>query len=154
VAEDSALEKLLAAIAARISAVAPADQSDSNLAWILDFTTLQTLSKMLNDNQLPPEFSSVLTSFGGEAGRHASSLDEITKNLTGPGELQTRLIAENMIYLEDSSPAARVRAFDWLKGRKREPAGYDPLAPARQRKTALEKALAPSTAPASASATP
>jgi hypothetical protein len=96
---------------------------------------------MLNDNQLPPELASVLTSFGGEAGRHASSLDEITKNLTGPGELQTRLIAENMIYLEDSSPAARVLAFDWIKSRRTAPAGYYPLAPARQRKDALEKAL-------------
>jgi hypothetical protein len=141
VADDPTLEKLLAAIANRIGAVKPADQSDSNLAWILDFTTLQTLSKMLNDNQLAPELSSVLTSFGGEAGRHASSLDEITKNLTGPGELQTRLIAENMIYLEDSSPAARVRAFDWLTSRKTAPAGYDPLGPARARKDALENAL-------------
>ena len=43
--------------------------------------------------------------------------------------------------LEDSSPAARVRAYDWLKAHARQPTGYDPLGEAHQRSAAIEKAL-------------
>jgi hypothetical protein len=43
--------------------------------------------------------------------------------------------------LEDSSPASRVRAFDWLTARGRAPAGYDPLGTPRQRRAALEHGL-------------
>jgi hypothetical protein len=55
--------------------------------------------------------------------------------------LDARLVSENLIYLEDSSPSARVRANDWLAARGRAPAGFDPLGPPRQRREALERAL-------------
>ena len=45
------------------------------------------------------------------------------------------------MYLEDSSPSARVRAYDWLAARGRAPQGYEPLGPARERRRALDAAL-------------
>ena len=47
---------------------------------------------------------------------------------------------ENLIALEDSAPAARVRAYDYLAARGKALPGYDPLAPAKARRAALEKA--------------
>ncbi|MCS7034766.1 MAG: hypothetical protein NZ561_12355, partial [Phycisphaerae bacterium] len=52
-----------------------------------------------------------------------------------------RLIAENLIYLSDNSPAAQVRAYDWLRSRGRAPDSFDPLADPRSRRTALEQFL-------------
>jgi hypothetical protein len=49
--------------------------------------------------------------------------------------------AENLVALEDSSPAARVRAFDWLAARAKAPRDFDPLGPAGQRRAALDKAM-------------
>jgi hypothetical protein len=52
-----------------------------------------------------------------DRGRFKLHVEEILRGLTGSADLQNRLIAENYIYLEDSSPASRVRAFigtSWL----------------------------------------
>jgi hypothetical protein len=57
------------------------------------------------------------------------------------------VIAENLSYLEDASPSARVRAYDWLRTRGRAPAGYDPLGTIKERRNALDAALASDTAP-------
>jgi hypothetical protein len=46
------------------------------------------------------------------------------------------------VYLEDASPAARVRAYDWLNGKNLAPAGYDPLGSNKDRRAALDKATA------------
>ncbi len=147
VADAQMLGQFLTQIAARIAALPPAGQSDTTMAWVLDFTCLEQMGKKLADNQLSPELEAVLTSYAGEAGRHPSSMDQIMRKLSGPSDLQTKLVAENMIFLEDSSPAARVRAYDWLNERKRAPAGFDPLGQPRDRRDAIEKALAPTTAP-------
>jgi hypothetical protein len=147
VADSKVLGQLLSQIATRIAALPPAEQADASMAWILEFTSLEQMGKLLADNQLAPELAAVLTSYAGEAGRHQASMAQIMRKLAGPGDLQNKLIAENMIYLEDNSPAARVRAYDWLNSRKRAPAGFDPLGSPRNRRDAIEKALAPSTAP-------
>ena len=104
---------------------------------MLEISTLQFLGRLLSDNQLPPELGAVLTDYAGEAGRHAGSIEQIISKLTDRKELDARLIVENKIYLEDNSPASRVRAFDWLKSRGQEPKGFDPLASPRDRREAL-----------------
>ena len=95
---------------------------------------------------LPGELSAILTLHAGEAGRHAGALDEAIRTSATREQFNLRLIAENYIYLEDSSPASRVRAFDWLFAQGRSPAGYDPLGPAKDRRAALERALNPTPA--------
>jgi hypothetical protein len=110
-------------------------------AWILDRSAITAMQPKLTTATLPPELFAVLTLHMGEPGRHSASVDAIMRAATGERDLVRRLIAENYIFLEDSSPASRVRAFQWLGSHNVAPAGFDPLAPPRQRRIALDKAL-------------
>ncbi|HSZ56937.1 MAG TPA: hypothetical protein VK797_14820 [Tepidisphaeraceae bacterium] len=110
--------------------------------WMLDRATLDLLSSHLAAESLQPELAAVLTDYGGEAGRHAASIEEVLRGPNNRSAVEAGFVAENLIFLADSSPAARVRAFDWLTSHGQAPTGYDPLAPPRQRRAALENALA------------
>jgi hypothetical protein len=138
-------DDVLAVLAGRIWQHASRDalQSPQAFGWTLDYLTLQLLTEMLSNDQvkLPPELAAVLARHCGEAGRHASSLEEILKGASSQKDLNNRLIAENLIYLEDSAPASRVRAYDWLGATGNAPQGYEPLDPVSQRRDALERAL-------------
>jgi hypothetical protein len=112
------------------------------LGSLLDVATMQMLAQQQADGKLSDVLTGVLLEHTGEAGRHSSSMEQVCKNLKNQKDLGTRLIAENLIYLEDNSAASRIRAYDWLAAKGHAPAGYDPLGPSRQRRDALEKALA------------
>lgn len=135
--DDATLAKLAQDIVAAVGG-GPTDKR--TVAWQMDRTALGALAKLQADGQLPPELYAVLTDQAGEAGRHPSAMEEVLLNLRGPEELTRRLGAMNLLFLEDNSPASRVRAFEWLKRRDQAPAGFDPLGPARDRRIALEKA--------------
>jgi hypothetical protein len=113
------------------------------VGWRLDRITLNFLVKLQGNGELPPELAAILSDRAGEAGRHSSAMEEILRDVAGPVDLDQRLVAINRQYLEDSSPASRARAYDWLKNRSRheEPAGYLPLGPSRERRAALDKDL-------------
>lgn len=89
----------------------------------------------------------MLTIHAGEVGRHPATMQDVLKSAADQDSMIVRVTSENLLFLEDSSPASRVRAFEWLSTRGLAPAGYDPLGPARQRRAALERALAPATQP-------
>jgi hypothetical protein len=147
VADDALLARLADAISARGATVA---STPEELGWEMDRATFELHAELLSGGKLPPELSVVLVAYAGEAGRNSASVEEVGKSLGTRAAFEARLVAENLIFLEDSSPAARVRAFDWLAARGQAPAGYDPLGPLRERRDALDKALqvAPTTAPA------
>lgn len=131
--------------------VAGAAPTGEELGWTLDRTTFQMLNTMLNSSKLPLELQAVLTAFTGQVGRDAGSVDEVSHSLGSRAQFMTRLQAENLISLEDSSLAARVRAYDWLAARNLAPPGYDPLGARKERRAALEKFVAtPITLPAGA----
>jgi hypothetical protein len=93
-----------------------------------------------------------LDSYAGEVGHQPDSLLAVIRQSSTVGDLATRLMAENVIYLEDGSPPSRVRAYDWLKGRGVNLDGYDPLSRGRDRRDAVERirariAGAPTTEP-------
>ena len=125
-------------LALRVAGFSGTDRSDAALAWLQDVSSFQITGRLLSENQLSPDLSAVLTDFAGEAGRHPASIEEINRKLSTRAELENRLITENTIYLEDNSPAARVRALDWLKSRGHAPANFDPLGTPRQRRDALQ----------------
>ncbi|MDF1798976.1 MAG: hypothetical protein P1V81_07360, partial [Planctomycetota bacterium] len=88
----------------------------------------------------------------GEVGRYPNLLEEalqVSRDLPG---FTARLVAENRVFLEDSSPASRVRAFDWLKARGQAPPEYLPLALRSARRAALEAERAAAVAAAAAAA--
>jgi hypothetical protein len=138
VADDAMLEKMLGELASRVAEVKPVERSDAKLAALLEISTLRFLGQLLAENHLPAELGSVLTDYAGEAGRHVSSIEQVSAKLADRGELQSKLIVENRIFLEDASPAARVRAYDWLKSRQAAPKGFDPLGNPRDRREALQ----------------
>ncbi len=141
-ADDSTLDTLSQAITKRVADPA-LPHTTAALSWALDLSAFELLATArMNQTgpHLAPELVAVLTLYGGEAGRHGSTLEEIVRHLSSRQDLENHLIAENMVYLTDSSPSARVRAFDWLRSRSLAPAGFDPLGPIKQRREALDRA--------------
>jgi hypothetical protein len=140
-ADDATVRRLAERIGATVKP--PTTQDRDAVAWAMDFACIQMLAEMESANPLPPELLAVLAVHAGETGRSAGSLAELAKSVGSVAEFNQRVAAENYIDLEDNSPSARVRAFDWLRARKLEPAGFDPLAPPKQRRAALDKAAEP-----------
>jgi hypothetical protein len=144
VAPDPVLAELSAHIRQRAGSNAGSATQPSQLGWMLDVATLEQLAAMQSAEKLPVELAGVLARVAGEAARNAGSLEELTK-VNGREQFEARLIAENFTYLEDASPSARVRAYDWLKTRGRAPANYDPLGSAKERAAAIDEALTEAT---------
>lgn len=147
VADDAIANELAERIAGRAGSSAP--QSLATLGWVLDLAALELLSELSSSGKLPSELSSVLILHCGQSGRDPASLEQAIRGAGSRSDFDKRLIAENLVFLEDSSPAARVRAFDWLQAHNAAPPGYDPLADNRQRRDALERALNPEAQPPS-----
>jgi hypothetical protein len=145
-ADDATAKRLAERIRAKFAG--PTTQSKEAVAWAMDSACIELLAEMETAGPLPPEVTTVLSVHAGETGRSAATLAELAKSAGSVAEFEQRVAAENYIDLEDNSPAARVRAFDWLSARKLAPAGYDPLAPPRQRRAALDKAAEQPAAPA------
>jgi hypothetical protein len=147
ICEDVAMladDNLLNQIASSIKRDAPATIQAGNLdaySWILDRSAITAMQPLLTKATLAPELISVLTQHFGEPGRHSAAVDEVMRGAGNRHDLDLRLASENYIYLEDSSPASRVRAYQWLSARKLAPKGYDPLASPKQRRQALDAAL-------------
>jgi len=110
------------------------------LGWIIDLKALEAMVDLQSKNQLSAELATVLTIHAGEAGRSPGSMSDVMKGVRSKDDLHARLQAENLLFLEDSQPASRVRAFDWLASRGLAPANFDPLGRPRARRLALEAA--------------
>ncbi len=113
------------------------------LAWLLESQCYQVLIDQAEADQLPVALEAVLALHTGQVGRDPTTLKELINTSTGLDDFQRRLVTENTIYLDDMSPAARVRAFEWLKIQEQAPAGFDPLASLSQRRAALKEPALP-----------
>ncbi len=111
------------------------------LGWRLEKVTYQLLVKLMSADQPSPELEAILIRHTGEVGRHPSVLEEMISDAISIKDLEQRLLLENSIYLEDISPAARVRAFEWLVAKGQAPEGYDPLASLKERRSVLNRIL-------------
>jgi hypothetical protein len=138
-ADETVLSKLADGVSKAMIA-SPAARDRASIGWVLERTTLGLLLQMQSSGKMPAEMSAILAMQAGEAGRHSSTLEEVMTGVTGRQDLENRLAAENYIFLEDTSPASRVRAYDWLRSRGLAPAGFDPLGTSKARRTALDKA--------------
>ena len=111
----------------------------ASLGWLLERTACGLLATLLSSDQATPELEAILIRHTGQVGRNVSTLEELTAGASSVEEFQKLLVRENFIYLEDISPAARARAFEWLKARGRAPEGYHPLAPVKERRAVLNR---------------
>lgn len=112
---------------------------DASLAWLLDSGALRFAADLQTKDHCPPELLTLLIRHAGQAGMNSGSVAEILANEKTREGFEAHVMSENLIYLEDSSPAARVRAYDWLAARGKAPAGYNPLGTPRECEAALEK---------------
>lgn len=115
----------------------PIAQSQS-LGWVLDLACMKVLVEQ-SGQRITRETQGVMSSYLGEVARRSAMLQELVEESKTRDAFDTRLQAENLISLEDDSPSARVRAFNWLSKRAMAPQGYDPLGNAQSRRAALEK---------------
>jgi hypothetical protein len=139
VAGDENLAQMTATVLPRLSAAHAAGNVPA-ARWALDSSALALMVKLQNDSKLPPALLSVLIRSTGEAAVDEGTLDEALGDSHDSKDFEVRITAENFNYLEDNSPAARARAYDWLAAHNAAPAGYDPLGSRDDRQAALEKA--------------
>ncbi len=118
----------------------PACEPDT-LGWRLQKTAYLLAVELLSTDQTWPELEAVVIRYTGEVGRHPPVLKEMVSGAIDIVDLEQRLLQENFIYLEDVSPAARTRAFEWLATKGRAPEGYDPLASLKERRSVLNRVL-------------
>ena len=144
-AEDVALagtDDLLAEVADGVCAATgelPAASDSAALGWVLERTTLEVLAQGLDAEQPAPALEALLVRHAGEAGRSRAFVEEVLGRCANLEELAAELVRENVFFLLDKSPAARVRAYDWLVGRGAAPPGYDPLSDRQQRRAAMSR---------------
>ena len=135
--------KLLRTLAAKTHAHLTGKQegkgalSRNDIAWILDRAALHLLSAEVDRGRLLPELEAILIQHVGEVARHPDLLEEFADTAENQEAFRDLVLEENRLFLENVSPASRIRAHDWLAERGAVPEGYDPLAPARTRRRAL-----------------
>lgn len=140
VADDA----LLSVISKNVREKLPQVKADdaASVGWLLEQSTIQSVASMKDAENAAAALApvqGVLQGIAGQAGVQLDVLQSIAGESAGTADLYNRLIAEHLIFLEDSSPAVRVRSYDWLKARKKEPPEYDPLGRPKERRAALEK---------------
>lgn len=140
VATRSQLTALCEAVAAGIDAEAQRNDP-GRIALRIECTLLREFASAVELETLPTEFESLLIRHTGQAARQPTSLRELAANATSLLDLQGMVEIENLLFLQDSAPSARVRAYDWLRSRDRAPAGFDLLGPTDERRAAIQKAL-------------
>ncbi len=133
-AEEVALAAADDLVAKAARAVATTDLS----GWAIERAALCAIRSELGAGDPSASLAEILGRRGGAAGRSADAFFALADRASSLEELDRLLVAENEALLEDASPAMRVRASEWLARRGRAPRGYDPLAPAAERRAALE----------------
>ncbi|MFT6363542.1 MAG: hypothetical protein ACJAZ8_001961 [Planctomycetota bacterium] len=88
---------------------------------------------------LTPGDASLMLRHGGEVGRFPTLLEGALGAARNTSEFIAYLERENGVFLSDASPAARVRAFDWLSARGMAPEDFNPLGTRGERRRVLDK---------------
>jgi hypothetical protein len=135
-------DDVLSAVTSRATtelAASPASD-DVALGWVIERASFTSIAPTLEEGGLAAEIEAALTRHAGEVGRHATTLLTVARESDGLEAFHRRVIAENFLFLEDSSPASRTRAFDYLSRRGLAPAGFDPLGSRAARRSALIQA--------------
>jgi len=143
VLDRPALDVLTADLIAASKKNTAADPFDPS--WSLEAAAWRALVAALSaGDERAPElraaFGGIALVAAGQLGAFPTLIQDALRSSDSIESFGARLIAENRIFLEDSSPAARARAFAWLDRRGLAPRGFDPLSPRKERRAALEAA--------------
>lgn len=118
----------------------PPGATAAAFGWYVERSAWRHVIAQMLGGDLPPEIEAMVLRHAGAVGRLATTLEELVDASGDVASLEREFVAENRAALADSSAASRVRGFDWLATRGLAPAGFDPLASAEARRTALEGA--------------
>lgn len=135
---DEELTKLFDRIAPRAEDLAGMAGDVDAIAWLLEQEAVGMFVKAMSEQAMAPEYSALLLQHTGEAGRFSGALETALGAARSVQEFYSLILEENRIALEDSSPAARVRAHDWLCSKQMAVADYDPLSERPDRRAALQ----------------
>jgi hypothetical protein len=142
--EDLALGADLACLQAWVQGLPKEALNDQStvqyIVWQVECAAWYSLSSRAQRGELPMGLEATLLRHAGEAARYPSGLAEGAPRALSQEAWLEHLVAENLLFLEDSNMSARVRAFDWLQRREVAPAGFDPLATREARRAALKAA--------------
>lgn len=118
-----------------------ADSPDGAIAWRLESTSWRYLARGALTESLSPELQGVFLVHAGALALFPDViLDALNRSGRSLERFRERIVAEQLLALEDPAPSTRLRAHDWLESRDRAVEGYAPLAPRAQRQAALEAA--------------
>jgi hypothetical protein len=123
--------------AVAIEAGAEAGAAERELGWALESRTYARFARLAADEMLAPELSGVLLRRAGECARWPDTIEDGLRRSRDAEALEAHFARENRIFLEDSAPGTRVRAYDWLASRGLAPKGFDPLAPEADRRRVI-----------------
>jgi hypothetical protein len=107
-------------------------------SWHLERSAFALLASRLDRDELAIGLRGMLAQHAGEAGRFPGTLSGLLARATDRESFLQMLIDENLGFLDAPDPAARVRAFDWLRKHGAAPPAYDPLAERGERDAALD----------------
>jgi len=137
-ADAAIVEAYASGVASRSDELQACAGQSSAMSWLLERAALALLSKELIEGELASEYVGMVLRHTGEAGRYPSILEEFLEDADDLEEFYLQVFDENRFALEGPNPAARVRAYDWLRAQGIPIEGYDPLAGRAERRAALE----------------
>ncbi len=108
------------------------------LGWMIEHSAYALLLEEASTERSTPNIEDWLLLHAGQMGRDPTTLRELINVHRSVAALNKTLIQENKLYLLDMSPAARTRAYEWLKVQGVTVEGYDPLASAKARREAMK----------------
>ncbi len=105
------------------------------LGVALESATVEALAAL---SELPTDIYAVVVQWAGAAGDDLAVISEFMAGVLSLAELDALLANENAFELDSSSPAARLRAFQWLKIRDLAPKDFPIFDDNDTRRAALE----------------
>lgn len=114
----------------------------ADIGWTVERAACRYLTQASTRTECPPEFIALLALHTGALCRDPWTMEDILDSAENIESFRRMIVDENVIMLEDRSPANRTRAFLFLQGRGVDLGDYDPLAPRRERQAALMKIVA------------
>ena len=137
--EDHAFARIASGVAAALASSVAASASPREIGLVVEKATLASCREIGANEDPPEDLNAALERRGGAAFYLlSSSLGEVDKTRS-LDELDKLIESQNVALLEDASPQIRVRAARWLESRSRDLAGFSALAPAAERRAALQR---------------
>ncbi len=113
----------------------------AGVGWLMERSAYLFAASQMDARGLPAELRACVLAHAGEVGRSSGGLQSAVAECADLAQFAARLVEDNRISLLDAQPAARVRAFDWLRKRGKAPANFDPLGTREERRASLQIAF-------------